>query len=145
MLCQWPSVGSTNHRFRRSIHEWESELEKYKNIPNKKIQNILKVSFEGLDENVQDIFLDIACFFQGWPKNYLVDILAACDLYPDSGISKLIDKCLISVEFDELQMHDLLQQMGREIVRQESKKVPGKRSRLWRYDDALKVLTENTV
>ena len=74
-----------------------------------------------------------------------MDILAACNLYSDSGISKLIDKCLIRIEFDKLWMHDLLQQMGREIVRQESKKVPGKRSRLWFYDDALEVLTENTV
>ena len=73
-----------------------------------------------------------------------MDILATCNLYSDSGISKLIDKCLIRVEFNHLRMHDLLQQMGREIVQQESN-VPGKRTRLWRYDDALEVLTENTV
>ncbi|XP_075674248.1 TMV resistance protein N-like [Castanea sativa] len=133
----------------RSIHQWESELERYKNIPNKDIQDKLKVSFEGLDKNEQDIFLDIACFFQGLSKNYVVDILAACNLHSDSGISKLIDKCLISVKFDEfrrhdlLLMHDLLQQMGREIVKQESD-VPSKRSRLWCYDDALDVLTEHT-
>ncbi|KAK9989844.1 hypothetical protein SO802_030083 [Lithocarpus litseifolius] len=127
----------------RSIHEWESELEKYKNIPNKEIQNILKVSFEGLDKNEHDIFLDIACFFKGLSKNYVVDILAACNLYPDSGIPKLIDKCLIRVEFDKLSMHDLIQQMGREIVQQESN-VLGKRTRLWCYDDALEVLTDNT-
>ena len=47
----------------RDICQWESELEKYKNIPNEKIQEILKVSFEGLGKNEQDIFLDIACFF----------------------------------------------------------------------------------
>ena len=113
-------------------------------IPNKEIQKILKVSFEGLDKNEQDIFLDIACFFKGLSKNYVVDILAACNLYPDFGISKLIDKCLIRIEFDKLWMHDLLQQMGREIVRQESN-VPWERTRLWCYDDALEVLTENTV
>ena len=90
-----------------------------------------------MDKNEQDIFLDIACFFQGWSKNYIVDILAACDLYPDSGIPKLIDKSLISVEFDNCRMHDLLlmhgllQQMGREIVQQESN-VLGKHTRLWR-------------
>ncbi|XP_030942177.1 TMV resistance protein N-like [Quercus lobata] len=127
----------------RSICEWESELEKYKNIPNNEIQKILKVSFEGLDKNEQDLFLDIACFFQGLSKNYVVDILAACNLYPNSGISKLIDKCLISAGFDNLWMHDLLQQMGRAIVQQESN-VPGNRTRLWCYDDALEVLTENT-
>ena len=113
-------------------------------IPNKEIQKILQVSFEGLDKNEQDIFLDIACFFKGLSKNYVVDILATCNLYPDSGISKLIDRCLISVEFDDLRMHDLLQQMGRYIVQQESN-VPGKCTRLWCYDDALEVLIDNMV
>uniref|UniRef100_A0A7N2MV84 TIR domain-containing protein n=1 Tax=Quercus lobata TaxID=97700 RepID=A0A7N2MV84_QUELO len=127
----------------RNIHQWKSELEKYKNIPNKEIQNILKVSFEGLDKNEKDIFLDIACFFKGFLKNYVVDILAACNLYPDSGIPNLIDKSLIRVGSGKLWMHDLIQQMGREIVQQESNEL-GKRTRLWCYDDALEVLTENT-
>ncbi|XP_065623750.1 disease resistance protein RPV1 isoform X2 [Quercus suber] len=127
----------------RNIRQWESELEKYKNIPNEDIQKKLKVSFEGLGEIEKDIFLDIACFFIGLPKYYVVKILAACDLYPDSGIAKLSDKCLIRVECGKLWMHDLLQQMGKEIVRQESNML-GERSRLWCYEDALEVLTENT-
>ena len=128
----------------RNIRQWESELEKYKNIHNKEIQKILKVSFEGLDKNEQDIFLDIACFFKGLSLNYVVNILAASNLYPDSGISKLIDKCLISAGFDNLWMHVLLQQMGKDIVQQESN-VPGNRTRLWCCDEALEVLTKNTV
>ena len=56
----------------RNIRQWESELENYKNIPNEEIQKILKVSFEGLDKNEQDIFLDIACFFKGLSKNYVM-------------------------------------------------------------------------
>jgi hypothetical protein len=42
-------------------------------------------------------------------------------------------------------MHDLVQQMGREIVRQESPQNLGERSRLWYYKDVLEVLTENKV
>nr|XP_023924140.1 putative disease resistance protein At4g11170 isoform X1 [Quercus suber] len=41
-------------------------------------------------------------------------------------------------------MHDLIQQMGWEIVRQESPEVIEKRSRLLCYEDALEILTENT-
>ena len=130
----------------RSLRQWESALEKYKKIPNKDIQEILRISYEGLDETEQDIFLDIACFFKGLNIHYVVNMLDACNLYPDSGIPRLVDKCLITVElWNKLSMHDLLQQMGREIVRQESPKVPGKRTRLWCYEDALEVLTENTV
>ena len=42
-------------------------------------------------------------------------------------------------------MHDLLQEMGWEIVRQESDKDPGGRSRLWIYEDVHCALTQNTV
>ena len=94
-------------------------------------QKILKTSYEGLDETKQDIFLDISCFFNGFLKEYVVDILDACDLYPVYGIQKLIEKCLITVDrFDKLLMHDFLQQMGEDIVRQESPQILGEHSRL---------------
>ena len=42
-------------------------------------------------------------------------------------------------------MHDLLQQMGKEIVQQESPEVLGKHTRLWHYEDARNVLIGKTV
>ncbi|XP_059665313.1 disease resistance protein RPP2B-like isoform X1 [Cornus florida] len=42
-------------------------------------------------------------------------------------------------------MHDLIQEMGKEIVRQESVDDPGKRSRLWFHEDIYKVFKENTA
>ena len=125
--------------------EWKSAIDKYERIPNKKIQSVLKISYDGLDKTEQDIFLDIACFFKGFLKKYVMDILDSCDLHPICGIEKLIDKCLITVDqYDKLAMHDLLQQMGKEIVQRESPKL-GERSRLWRYEEVLDVLTKNTV
>ena len=54
-------------------------------------------------------------------KEYVMDILNACDFHPIYGIQKLFDKCLITVDrYDRLLMHDLLQQMGRDIIRRES-------------------------
>nr|XP_023916987.1 TMV resistance protein N-like [Quercus suber] len=73
-------------------------------------------------------------------KDYVVKILDACDLYPDFGIERLIDKCLITVEHGTLWMHDLLQQMGREIVQEESEGLEN-RSRIWCPEDANKLLT----
>jgi hypothetical protein len=129
----------------RTKVEWKIRLDKYKKIPHGDIQKILKISYKGLDDIEQNIFLDIACFFKGRNKNYVVDILEACDLHPKFGIQNLIDKCVVTInQCNELSMHDLLQQMGREIARQESPKL-GERSRLWCYKDALDVLTENTV
>ena len=99
-----------------------------------------------MDKTEKDIFLDIACFFGGFLKEYVIDILDACNLYPIYGIQRLIDKCLITVgQYDKLLMHDLLQQMGRDIVQRESPDLPGERSRLWCYEDVHKVLTQNTV
>ena len=130
----------------RTKHEWESKLDMYNKIPNKGIQEVLKVSYDSLEETEQDIFLDIACFFKGWTKNFVVDILNACDLYPDSGILRLVNKCLITVnQHGILLMHDLIQQMGREVVRRESPHTLGERSRLWHHKDSLDVLIENKV
>ncbi|XP_061998289.1 disease resistance-like protein DSC1 isoform X1 [Rosa rugosa] len=41
-------------------------------------------------------------------------------------------------------MHDLLQETGWEIVREQSSKEPGKRSRLWSHEEINDVLTRNT-
>ena len=128
------------------IGQWKSALKKFKGIPNKDIQDILKISYEELDDIEQEIFLNVACFFKGWYHDEVTNILDACNLYPDCSLPRLIDKCLITINrFGELSMHDLIQQMGREIVRQESPQMLGKRSRLWYYKDALEVLTSNMV
>ena len=42
-------------------------------------------------------------------------------------------------------MHDLGQQMGWEIVRQQSIKEPGKRTRLWTAKDVYHVFKNSTV
>ena len=46
--------------YKKSIHEWKSESNKLKQFPNKKVQDVLKTSFDGLDDNEQDVFLDVA-------------------------------------------------------------------------------------
>ncbi|KAG2667502.1 hypothetical protein I3760_15G118300 [Carya illinoinensis] len=127
----------------QTIGQWESALDKYKQIPNKDIQSVLEVSYDGLEEHEKDMFLDIACFFKGEPAADVYKIFESCHFHPNCGIQKLIDKCLITV-IDKIWMHDLLQDMGREIVRKESPKEPGARSRLWFYEDIRYVLEENT-
>ena len=128
----------------KSIQEWKDALEKYENIPHQNIQEKLKISYDGLEKTEKDIFLDIACFFKGYRKVCVLNILRSCDLCPDDGIRRLIDKCLVTLEHGCLSMHDLLQRMGREIVRQESEELEN-RSRIWCYKDAYKLLTRNMV
>ncbi|KAL6316977.1 hypothetical protein AAG906_024516 [Vitis piasezkii] len=107
-----------------------------------KVQNVLKVSYDRLDDIEKEIFLDIACFFKGEDKDFVSRILGR---YAEIGIKVLHERCLITISENKLDMHDLLQQMGREIVRQECLKEPGKRSRLWDSNDVDSVLTRNTI
>ena len=130
----------------RTKDAWKAAINKYEKIPRADILEILKVSYDGLEESEKDIFLDISCFFRGWFKDYVVNILDACELFPDHGIPRLVNKCLINEEQNgTLSMHDLLQQMGREIVRRDSPIILRERSRLWDHKDALDVLVRSKV
>ncbi|XP_042500185.1 disease resistance protein RPV1-like isoform X2 [Macadamia integrifolia] len=134
--------GSYLHK--RSIDEWISSLQKLKIIPNDEIQEKLKLSFDALDSTEKDIFLDIACFFIGVDKDIAIKILDGCGFFPEIGIAVLTRRSLLTVsEKNQLGMHDLLRDMGREIVHKESPNEPGKRSRLWLHEDAYDTLTKN--
>jgi hypothetical protein len=131
----------------RDILYWKSKLDEYKIIPHNDIQKKLRISFDGLDENAKNIFLDITCFFKGKNVKYVTKILDNTRGFQSyTGIEELKNKCLITQSWNSsLEMHDLLQEMGREIVRQESPNQPGKRSRLWFHEDVRDVLEGNTV
>ncbi|KAG2381001.1 TMV resistance protein [Vigna angularis] len=129
----------------RTIEVWESVLLKLQRIPPGEILSVLKISFEDLRDTEKDIFLDVCCFFIGKDRDYVTEILNACGLHADIGITVLIERGLIKVERkNKLQMHCLLRDMGREIIHQECSKEPGKRSRLWLQDDVKDVLKENS-
>ncbi|XP_059429961.1 disease resistance protein RPV1-like isoform X2 [Corylus avellana] len=130
----------------RSIDEWKSELEKLRRTPHDKIQKILRISFDSLDSSTKDIFLDIACFFVGMDKEYAIKILDGCNFFPGIGMPILIQRSLVTIECqNELKMHNLVRDMGREIVCEESPKYPGKRSRLWFHKDVLNVLHKHMI
>ena len=131
--------------FGMSEEEWESAVNKLKKIPHMDIQKVLKVSYDGLDDEEQNTFLDIACFFKGNDRDLVMNFLDACGFSAKIGISRLVGKSLVTISNNKITMHDLLQEMGGEIVRQESIKDPGKRSRLWHPEDIYQVLNEKTV
>ncbi|XP_027359406.1 TMV resistance protein N-like [Abrus precatorius] len=137
-------IGS--NMFGKSIEEWKSALDRYRRIPNKEIQRILKVSFDSLEQDEQGVFLDIACCFKGYHLAEVEDILHAHHSNSMKyQIGVLVEKSLIKLGFSgEVTLHDMIEDMGKEIVRQESAKEPGNRSRLWFHEDIVQVLENNS-
>ena len=130
----------------KSEIEWECALAKLKEVPNMEIDFIFRLSYNELDDKEKNIFLDIACFFKGHERKNITKILNECGFFADIGIIHLLDKALIRVDFENcIQMHDLIQEMGKQIVREESLKNPGQRSRLCDPKDVIDVLKNNRV
>ncbi|XP_028205464.1 TMV resistance protein N-like isoform X2 [Glycine soja] len=138
-------IGS--HLKGKSIQEWESAIKQYRRIPKKEILDILKVSFDALEEEEKNVFLDIACCFNGWGLTEVEHILRG--RYDDCmkhHIGVLVEKSLIKFSgwWWGVNMHDLIQDMGRRIDQQESSKEPGKRRRLWLTKDIIQVLEDDS-
>ncbi|KAJ4713870.1 Disease resistance protein [Melia azedarach] len=116
--------------FGRSRDEWRRALERLNKDSENEILDVLEISFNGLKEIEKQIFLYIACFLKGKIKDY-VRVLDDCDFDPVIEISVLIDKSLITVLHDnKLWLHNLLQEMGQQIVTRKSSEEPGNCSRL---------------
>ncbi|KAI5315218.1 hypothetical protein L3X38_044394 [Prunus dulcis] len=149
-------MGSLFHRCKRK-QEWEVQWNKLKQFPSEEIEKVLKLSYNGLEENEKGIFLDIACFYKGYLRNDVERMLDSCDCFGEVGINDLIDRSLISISQDtelkklkeaypglmvempsveRIEMHDLVQEMGRAIARKQG-------SRLFNADDVYNALTNN--
>jgi ribosomal protein S13 len=130
----------------KSREVWESALHEMEVIPNCEVQKILRISYDSLDDEYQkNLFLDIACFFNGMDYNYAVRILDGLGIGARFRIDNLIDRCLVEiVEINSdkrLWMHQLVRDMGREISRQESPQC----QRIWHHMEAFTVLKETSV
>ncbi|XP_070675973.1 disease resistance-like protein DSC1 isoform X2 [Malus domestica] len=137
-------LGSLFFNCQSNKEDWEDEFNRLKRFPSEDIQKVLRISYDRLEENEKEIFLDIAC----WHKGDLVDevkrMLDVRGFVATPGIRRLIDMSLISIDSnwgrETIEMHDLLQEMGRTIVLKD----PGKRSRLFNDEDVYCVLRSNT-
>lgn len=123
--------------------EWMELLPRLRNGLNGKIEKTLRVSYDELDDKDQEVFLYIACLLNGQKVDYIKNLLGE-SVYV--GIKMLADKSLIRITQPRktLHMHNLLQKLGKEIVRAESIYNPGKRRFLVDTKDICDVFTENT-
>ncbi|XP_039171378.1 disease resistance protein RUN1-like [Eucalyptus grandis] len=131
-------IGST--LCNESEEVWDDVLAKLKKMPHKEVQAILKVSYDMLEYEQKEIFLDIACHMAGEKRSDAISMWRACDFFPSEAISVLVKMSLIKIMNDDLWMHDQLRDLGRELVRKESIKHPGERSRIWSSTVAMDVI-----
>ncbi|XP_027336551.1 putative disease resistance protein At4g11170 [Abrus precatorius] len=115
---------------------WESQLDKLKRIPSKKVHSVMRLSYDDLDREEQKILLDIACFFSvvNLKVDFIKSLLKDCesDNSVTAGLERLKDKALITISEDSVvSMHDIIREMAWEIVRHESSDGLGNHSRLW--------------
>ncbi|MED6154890.1 hypothetical protein PIB30_000392 [Stylosanthes scabra] len=131
---------------KRRIEEWVDELEKLKRIRPKNLQDVLKISYDGLDEEERTVFLDIACLLveMEMKRDEVVDVERGCGFSAEVAVTVLTLRCLIKIgEDNSVIVHDQIKEMGRQIVADEGRVDGGMRSRLWKRDEILNVLRWN--
>ncbi|XP_028797974.1 TMV resistance protein N-like [Neltuma alba] len=89
-----------SHLYSCDRETWKSTLRKLEMYTHPQIQDVLKMSFEGLDDVERDVFLDIAFFFKGEDKDYVKRLLDVNNPFAAHGIKGLLDKALISISND---------------------------------------------
>ncbi|KAH0747264.1 hypothetical protein KY285_008921 [Solanum tuberosum] len=119
---------------------WREAVDMIRRESSEDVVNNLKISFEGLQDKEKTIFLDIACFFRGMRKDKTIEILKSYDLDAHIRLHGIIEKSLVSIsEYETIQMHDLIQDMGRYVVKEQK----GSRSRVWNVEDFEDVMMDS--
>lgn len=129
---------------------WISYIKDLEQNPDSYIKEKHVISLEALkleNRKLEKLFLDIACFFIGRKRKEVVDIPET--YYPNVNpkIDTLKKRCLLDDDDsdDTLKMHELLRDIGRDVVRNKSDEEPEKYSRLWLTKDICRVLKNGKV
>ncbi|KAL0679380.1 hypothetical protein Bca4012_007361 [Brassica carinata] len=122
---------------------WVWKWESLEVMPDKDIRTALEKSYKKLDDQQKSMFLDIACFFRSEKADFVTSILKSDDFSVAAVMKELEDKCLLTISYDRLEMHDLLQMMGKYIEYESSITKVGKRRRPWKLKDIRGILERN--
>nr|XP_017189520.2 disease resistance-like protein DSC1 isoform X2 [Malus domestica] len=129
----------------KSKEDWEDKFNRIGKWLKNNIQQVLSISYDRLDKNAKEIFLDIACFHKGRHVDEVKRMLDVRGLFGAAGIKVLVDMSLISIhsKWGIIEMHNLLEEAGRTIVKEQCIEDPGKRNRLFNDEDVYHVLESN--
>ncbi|KAH7431041.1 hypothetical protein KP509_08G026800 [Ceratopteris richardii] len=122
---------------------WEESftyLQKHKT----EIFDVLRISFDRLDSEEKEAFLDICCFLIDENEDLACAVLNACYGMGRTYLHELQNKCLLTTYVDKrkkdvirrIRVHDQLRHMGRRIIREE------RRDRAWDEETANDILQD---
>ncbi|KAH8949044.1 hypothetical protein BDL97_10G009400, partial [Sphagnum fallax] len=108
----------------KELEMWEGALRKLKSgqnfmggNDNEELWNVLKISYDHLDKQHQNMFLDIACFFGGLKISTICRAWSGDYEHPKFELQNLQHKSLIKWAKDGiLYIHDQLRDMGQNIA-----------------------------
>ncbi|WMV34794.1 hypothetical protein MTR67_028179 [Solanum verrucosum] len=127
--------------YKRGVTEWRSAIDRLRDTGYEKIVKQLSLSLDGLNHEEKNVFLDIACFFRGRKKDDVITILNSFGFRSEIGIDVLIQKSLLYISEGNVEMHDLIEQMGQQVARNVDHDKPWKHSRLWHEQDIKTVFS----
>ncbi|KAD6455017.1 hypothetical protein E3N88_09723 [Mikania micrantha] len=130
--------------FSRTEPIWLETLERLKTIPLEETLKKLEISYDGLEKEYKEIFLDIACILKDEQKNKAIRILESCGFHAQIGLEVLEQKSLINISYNGyLGMHDHIEEMSRNIVRRLHPGEPNRHSRLWVKEEIREILVND--
>jgi hypothetical protein len=108
----------------KELEIWEGALSKLKSgqsftggNDNEELWSKLKISYDHLDKEHQNMFLDIACFLGGLKISTIYRVSSGDYLYPKLTLQNLQHRSLIQwVKGGILYIHEQLQDMGQHIA-----------------------------
>ncbi|KAH8971302.1 hypothetical protein BDL97_02G133800 [Sphagnum fallax] len=108
----------------KELEMWKGALSKLKSgksltggNDNEELWSVLKISYEDLDKQNQNMFLDIACFFGGLKISTICRVWSGDYEYPKFELQNLRHRSLIEwVEDGILSIHEQLRDMGQNIT-----------------------------
>nr|GFA49788.1 Toll/interleukin-1 receptor (TIR) domain-containing protein [Tanacetum cinerariifolium] len=73
-------------------------IKRLETIPLKKTMEALELSYNGLEEDCKQIFLDVACILKGWEKEEAISVLESRGFRARIGLRVLKQKSLITYD-----------------------------------------------
>jgi energy-coupling factor transporter ATP-binding protein EcfA2 len=128
---------------------WEGALSKLKSgqsftggNDNEELWNILRISYDHLDKQHQNMFLDIACFLGGLKISTICRIWNGDYSHPKFGLQNLQHRSLIQgTKGGTLCIHEQLQDMGQNIAME----LPIKNRFIWKSNESNFFLQKDEV